>query len=147
MPEELRFDLHSLAPAVRDALLQLITALVDTPRPAVVSAVPAIIASAEAIVDAAQHPDPARFPRSAPELAVLAALETLSPLPATAIQIAAMVHLPHLEARIILQALAMLGTIDHPRNGYYSHRPRATGGEHGDASRPHHPHGTGAAYA
>jgi hypothetical protein len=114
---------------VRDALLQLVMALVDTPRPAAMPSLPAIIASAEAIVDAAQRPDLARFPRSAPELAVLAALETLSPLPATAIQIAAMVHLPHLEVRSILQALAVLGTVAHPGKGYFRHRPPLAGGE------------------
>jgi hypothetical protein len=128
MPEELRFDLQALSPAVRDALLQLVTALLDAPRPAVVAAGPAILASAEAIVDAAQRPDPVRFPRSTPEFAVLAALETLSPLPATAIQISAMVHRPHLEVRTILQALARLGTVEHPRNGYYRHKPQAAGG-------------------
>ena len=130
MPEELSFDLQSLAPAVRDALLHLVTALVDTTRPGAMPRLPATIASAEAIVDAAQRPDPARFPRSAAELAVLAALETLYPLPATAIQLATMVPVPHMEVRIILQALAMLGTVEHPRNGYYRHRPRVLGGDH-----------------
>jgi hypothetical protein len=39
---------------------------------------------------------------------------------ASPVQVAALVHAPHLEARNTLQALATLGTIAHPSRGYYA---------------------------
>ena len=64
---------------------------------------------------------PPRFPRGATELLVLEALEALAPMPATPQQLATMVHKPGREVLPILQALATLGTIQHPAKGLYAH--------------------------
>jgi len=82
----------------------------------------ATVHRAEAVLAEVQAEGLQRFPRCDVELRVLEALQALAPLPATASQIAAMVGLPQLQVRTILQALGMLGTIEHPRPGYYRHR-------------------------
>jgi transcriptional regulator with XRE-family HTH domain len=76
-------------------------------------------------------PPPTRFPRGAAELAVLEALQALAPLPATAMQVAALCDLPHLQVRLLLQALATLGTVRHPAKGYYQHWPVGEGSGEG----------------
>jgi Mn-dependent DtxR family transcriptional regulator len=68
-----------------------------------------------------------RFPRREGELRVLEALQALYPMPATSIQVAARINVPPLEVRTILQALALLETVEHPRKGYYRHRPPGDG--------------------
>jgi hypothetical protein len=82
----------------------------------------ATVYRAETVLAEVQAEGPQRFPRRDVELQVLEALQALDPLPATARQIAAMVGLPQLQVRTILQALGMLGTVEHPRPGYYRHR-------------------------
>ena len=64
----------------------------------------------------------ARFPRSRVELAIL---RHWAPLELTPVQVAMLVHAPLLAVRPRLQALAMLGTVNHRRRGYYQHRRRA----------------------
>jgi hypothetical protein len=77
---------------------------------------------AEAVLAEVQVEGLQRFPRRDVELRVLEALQALHPLPATVRKVAAMVGLPQLQVRTILQALGMLGTVEHPRPGYYRHR-------------------------
>ena len=84
----------------------------------------ATLSRAEAVLAEVQTEAPHPFPRSAVELRVLEALQALSPMPATPIQVAALVDLPHLQVRTLLQALAMLEAVDHPGKGYYRHRVR-----------------------
>ena len=112
-----RSDMRHLPQAVHDAVLHLMETLVEAfPQPA------------DAVLVDVQTEEPQQpFPRSVVELLVLDALQALSPMPATSIQVAAMVNRPHLEVRAILQALAMLATIEHPRKGYYRHRSPADG--------------------
>jgi hypothetical protein len=64
-----------------------------------------------------------RFPRGRLELEILESLRQMYPLEVTPRQVAAMVRAPHVEVRTILQALAVLGTIEHATKGYYRHRP------------------------
>jgi hypothetical protein len=66
----------------------------------------------------------ARFPRSRVELAILEILRHWDPLELTPVQVAMLVHAPLLDVRRRLQALAMLGTVNHRRRGYYQHRRR-----------------------
>jgi len=61
---------------------------------------------------------------------VLEALAALAPMPATPQQVATLVHKPLVEVRTILQALATLGTVQHPAKGLYRH------GRPGDVVRP-----------
>jgi hypothetical protein len=75
-----------------------------------------IVTTAEAIVAAAPASRQMPFPRSPVELRVLEVLQALSPMPATSIQVAALVNVPPLEVRTLLQALAMLETIEHPHH-------------------------------
>lgn len=77
--------------------------------------------TAEAVLVDVQDATPP-FPRSVGEFQVLEALHALAPMPATPRQISVMINRPHLEVRTMLQALAMLETIDHPGKGYYAHR-------------------------
>lgn len=86
----------------------------------------ATVYTAEAVLTDVQGAPP-RFPRRTVELQVLEALAALAPMPATSIQVAAMINKPPLEVRIILQALAMLETVAHPRRGYYRYRPPEDG--------------------
>ena len=85
-------------------------------------AVCATVHRAEAVLAEVQVEGLQRFPRRDVELRVLEALQALHPLPATVRKVAAMVGLPQLQVRTILQALGMLGTVEHPRPGYYQHR-------------------------
>ena len=85
-------------------------------------AVCATVHRAEAVLAEVQVEGLQRFPRRDVELRVLEALQALHPLPATVRKVAAMVGLPQLQVRTILQALGMLGTVEHPRPGYYRHR-------------------------
>jgi hypothetical protein len=83
----------------------------------------ATVRTAEAVlVDVQTAGTPPRFPRSTAELQVLEGLHALYPMPATSIQVASMIALPHLEVRTILQALAMLETVERPHKGYYRYR-------------------------
>ena len=103
------YDFSHLPQPVHDAVLHVLATLVQ--------AFPLTTAEAVQVAEpSAGGPD--RFPRSATELLVLEALEA-APMAASPVQVAAMIHKPHLEVRITLQALAMLGTIAHPRKGYY----------------------------
>lgn len=83
------------------------------------------LSRAEAVLVDVQTDEPQRFPRSAVELQILEALQQLSPLPVTPRQVAAMLGVPAEQVRLLLQALATLGTIDHPAMGYYRHKPTA----------------------
>lgn len=88
----------------------------------------ATVHTAEAVlVDVQTEGVQPRFPRRDVELRVLEALQALYPMPATSIQVAALVNVPPLEVRTILQALAILETVEHPRKGYYRHRPSGDG--------------------
>jgi hypothetical protein len=62
----------------------------------------------------------APYPRSATEWLVLEALQAMAPMPATPKQVAEMISKPHLQVRLILTALEMLGTIYRHTKGYYS---------------------------
>ncbi len=53
---------------------------------------------------------------------VLDALAGLAPMPASPVQVAALIQQPREEVRIVLQALSMLGTLHHPGNAQYQHR-------------------------
>jgi hypothetical protein len=104
-------DISRLPADVHDAVLHLLKMLVE--------AFP--VATVEAVrIDGPSAESPPRFPRSATELLVLEALEALAPMSATPVQVATMLHRNHLEVRTVLQALAMRGTIAHPRKGYYA---------------------------
>jgi Sugar-specific transcriptional regulator TrmB len=63
------------------------------------------------------------FPRSALEQQVLEVVWRSAPGPATPLQVAEEVGRPHQEVQKILQALATLGAIAHPRKGDYRYRP------------------------
>jgi hypothetical protein len=126
------YDLSHLPQPVHDAVLQLLETLVQ--------AFP--LAPAEGVRVSGPSPESpprvpcdgvgrggvglhAPFPRSATELLCLDALAALAPMPATPHQVATMIGKAHLEVRTTLQALAMLGTVDHPAKGYYRHGPPA----------------------
>jgi hypothetical protein len=110
------YDISHLPAPVHDAVLQLLETLVQ--------AFP--LAPAEGVRVSGPSPEsPPRFPRSATELLCLDALAALAPMPATPHQVATMIGKAHLEVRTTLQALAMLGTVDHPAKGYYRHGPPA----------------------
>src|SRR5262245_42430919 len=66
---------------------------------------------------------PARFPRRPLELLVLETLEAIAPMPVTPMQMTRLLNHPHEDVRQTLHALAVLGTSQHPRPGYYSHGP------------------------
>jgi hypothetical protein len=105
-------DMPHLPQPVHHALLQFLETLVRAfPLP-----------TAEAVlVDGPSAGGPDRFPRSATELLVLEALEAITPMPATPQQVATMIHKPGREVLPILQALATLGTVQHPAKGLYRH--------------------------
>lgn len=106
------YDISHLPPDLHDAVLHLLETLVQ--------ALP--LASVEAVQgDRPSAASPPRFPRSATELLVLEALEVLAPMPATPQQLATMVGKPGRDVLPILQALATLGTIQHPAKGLYRH--------------------------
>lgn len=105
------YDISHLPAPIHDVLLQLLTTLVQ--------AFP-VATAAPVQRDGPSAGGPDRFPRSALELLVLEALEALAPMSASPLQVATMIHRPHLEVRNTLQALAMLGTIGHPHRGYYA---------------------------
>jgi hypothetical protein len=68
------------------------------------------------------EPSP-RFPRRPLELLILETLEAIAPLPVTPLQMTQLINQPHDDVRQTLHALAVLGTIQHARSGYYSHGP------------------------
>jgi predicted transcriptional regulator of viral defense system len=104
------FDIHHLPPPVHDALLCLVEALAKAwPAPTAEAGLGAVPPEAA----------PPRFPRSDTEMRILDALQQLAPLPATPRQIAAMLGMPPEQVRLLLQALATLGTVEHPAMGYY----------------------------
>jgi hypothetical protein len=105
------YDLSHLPPPVHDAVLHVLETLVQAFPVATSEAVQVAGPSAGGLE---------RFPRGALELLVLEALEALAPMSASPLQVATMIHRPHLEVRNTLQALAMLGTIGHPHRGYYA---------------------------
>lgn len=132
-------DLNSLSPQVRHAVWQLVQACqpeaCPTPRPcphatAAQARCPActVTHAAEAILAEAQPAEApvggGAFPRSPLEQAVLEVLQALAPLPATTLQVASLLErVSYRQVRTVLQALALLGTIEHPRQGYYRYRP------------------------
>jgi hypothetical protein len=133
-------DLNQLPPAIHTALCQLVQVLqpcavpMPTRRPHATeeqACCPActVTRTAEAIVADAQPPEApgggGPFPRSPLEEGVLEVLHILAPIPATTLQVATLLETgAYRQVRTILQALAMLGTIEHPRKGYYRHHRR-----------------------
>ena len=100
-------DLSPLPQAVHAALLHLLETLVQAfPQG-----------------QAAPQPGepPPRFPRRPLELQILEILETVAPMPVTPRQMAVLCQQPHEAVRATLNALAVLGTIQHLSAGSYSH--------------------------
>lgn len=132
------YDLNTLPPHIRATLCQLVEAFHLDLRPVVPRCPHAtdtqaccsactVTSAAEAIVAEVQPPEApgerwGTFPRHPLEQGVLEVLQVLSPLPATTLQVASLVDRgSYRQVRTILQALAMLHTIEHPRKGYYRH--------------------------
>ncbi len=104
------YDLSHLPPPVHDAVLHVLGTLVQ-----------AFVPPVEAVqVAGPSAGGPERFPRSALELQVLECLEEMSPLAMSPLQVATIIHQPHLAVRNTMTALAMLGAIGHPRRSYYT---------------------------
>lgn len=101
-----------LPPPVHDAVLHVLATLVQAFPLAPAEAGPVEGPSADSLP---------RLPRSPIELLVLEALEAIAPMPATPQQLATMVGQPGREVLPILQALATLGTVQHPAKGLYAH--------------------------
>jgi hypothetical protein len=86
MPEAPVLTLEALPPPVRDALQQLVLALLDTVRPAVMPAVVDFMHQVEGGRAGPVPADAARYPRSATEVLVLDTLAAHAPLPAAALR-------------------------------------------------------------
>jgi hypothetical protein len=101
---------------LREALKQAMTSLLDlheTLKQAFAQAQP----------ETQPGDPPQRFPRRPLELMILEALEAIAPMPVTPVQMTVLINQPHAVVRDTLNALAVLGTIQHLRAGYYSHGP------------------------
>jgi hypothetical protein len=102
-------DLSALPPPVLHAVLDLLEALRQT--------------CAQAQPETQQGESPPRFPRRPLELLILETLELIAPMPVTPVQMTVLINQPHDVVRDTLNALAVLGTIQHLRAGYYGHGP------------------------
>ena len=106
------YDLSHLPQPVHDAMLHVLATLVQAFPLATVEVGP---------VEGPSADSPSRFPRGVTELLLLETLEAIAPMPASPQQLATLVGKPGREVLPILQALATLGTVQHPAKGLYAH--------------------------
>lgn len=85
--------------------------------------------AAPPVVAAAPPEAPQPGPPRSIEQQVPDALRALAPLPATALQVAGVLRLPRSPVQRMLSALALLGTVDQPRKGYYQQKATEEAGE------------------